>query len=435
MKKTLWKCKKVMRHHICARHLIAIGGMVICSLVAGATMDKQLMLFVLVGCFVVILMRAKFSFFSAFSFILLFSYLQEHIAAIDSSRAGGMLFAGMGIPIYIKELYICTVFFYIAEYTFFSLTDVLSNEKKMYTNLIELNRRVAYLFAFGALLLVILSYPSIPTISGMLRRNEGMIQSSRFVQIAMFLLALTYDSLKKYKDILLVWIISLIWVLFHGDRVIVFGFLIYCALKYLNSQSHVNSHVSRIKNLMVKYKKMLLVVVVAVCVAILGIRLQLSRSGYSTQNLNLITIMNSILIQGTACDVVYVFNCATDLWKHGNLLNGYTLLQYIVCWVPFLPNPYYPASVIMKYYTTLGGGLFFAEPMMNFGIIGTFLFSVVFLFFVCVVLNNPSRFKSFFWIPFVITIFRMTWYLGLDSWVTMSIYIAPILYYISKKVK
>ena len=435
MKITLWKYKRVVRHHIRAGQLMAVWGMIICSLLAGITMNKQLMLLVLVGCFVVILIRAKFSFFSAFSFILLFSYLQEHIAAIDSSRAGGMLFAGMGIPIYIHELYICTVFFYIVEYIFFSLTDVLLNEKKMYTNSLELNRKVAHIFAFGALFLIILSYPSMPTLSGTLSRNEGMIQSSRFVQIAMFLLALTYDSLKKYKDILVAWIISLIWVLFHGDRVIVFGFLIYCALKYLNSQPAVKSHVDHIKNVIIKYKKILLVVAAAVCVAILGIRLQLSRSGYSTQNLNLSTIVNSILIQGTACDVVYVFNCATDLWKHGNQLNGYTLLQYIVCWIPFLPNPYYPASVIMNYYTTLGGGLFFAEPMMNFGLVGTLLFSSAFLFFLCAVLNNPSRFKCFFWIPFVITIFRMTWYLGLDSWVTMSIYIAPILYYIAKKVK
>ena len=217
---------------------------------------------------------------------------------------------------------------------------------------------------------------------------------------------------------------------FHGDRVIVFGFLIYCAFKYLNTQSGLSN---KVKNKIVEHKKIIFVGIAGLLVAALGIRLQLSRSGYSTANLNLSTVFRNILVQGTACDVVYVFNCATDMWKHGNLLNGYTFLQYIVCWIPFLPNPYYPAAVIMKYYTTLGGGLFFAEPMMNVGLIGTCVFSFLFLMFLNIVLNKPSNYKCFFWIPFILTIFRMTWYLGLDSWVTMSIYITPILYYIAKR--
>ena len=124
----------------------------------------------------------------------------------------------------------------------------------------------------------------------------------------------------------------------------------------MNTQSGLSN---KVKNKIVEHKKIIFVGIAGLLVAALGIRLQLSRSGYSTANLNLSTVFRNILVQGTACDVVYVFNCATDMWKHGNLLNGYTFLQYIVCWIPFLPNPYYPAAVIMKYYTTLGGGLFF----------------------------------------------------------------------------
>lgn len=404
--------------------------MSISSVIVGMAGNKTFLLWELCLLFFVILYKAKFSFFSAFSFILLFSYLQEHIAALNQNLAGGMLYAGLGVPVYIIELYICTSFFFVMEYIFFSFSKILGNEKKMYTTKIVLSKRIAYLFAVSAFGLIILSYPTLPTLSGTLARNEGVIQSSRFVQVAMLLLAITFDSAKKEKMLYVIWVISLVWILFHGDRVIVFGFLIYCAFKYLNTQSGLSN---KVKNKIVEHKKIIFVGIAGLLVAALGIRLQLSRSGYSTANLNLSTVFRNILVQGTACDVVYVFNCATDMWKHGNLLNGYTFLQYIVCWIPFLPNPYYPAAVIMKYYTTLGGGLFFAEPMMNVGLIGTCVFSFLFLMFLNIVLNKPSNYKCFFWIPFILTIFRMTWYLGLDSWVTMSIYITPILYYIAKR--
>lgn len=424
--------KSIKKVRVKERDLILIASMILITFIGTLVINKTIMLIVLCGIFLAILLKAKFSFFTAFSFILLFSYIQEHIASINHLLAGGMLYANTGIPVYLKELYICTSFFFVLEYAFFSMSSILENEKKLYTTPIILSEFVAFLFGILALMLIILSYPTMPTLSGTLSRNEGLVQSSRFVQISMLLLALTYDSASKYKLLYIIWSISIIWVLFHGERVIVFGFLIYCAFKYLNKQNNIKN---KLKSKILQHKKIILTILAGFCIAALGIRLQLSRSGYSTVGLNFKTILNGIFVQGTACDVVYVFNCATDMWKHGNTLNGYTFLQYFVCWIPFLPNPYYPASVIMNYYKTLGGGLFFAEPMMNFGMMGTFVFSFVFLFFLKFVLSKSSQFSCFFWIPFVITIFRMTWYLGLDSWVTMSVYIVPILYFIAKKVR
>lgn len=393
--------------------------------------NRFIMFAVITLLFIEVFRKAKFSFFSAFSFILWFSYLQEYIADIDVTMSGGMLSTNT-MTIYINELFLCTSFFFIFELFIFNVTKVIKNEKIIYTSEIKLTTRMALIFDLIALILIILSYPTFPTLKATLSRNEGLVQSARWVQIAVFLLGLTYDRSIKRKSLFIIWAICIIWVLFHGERVIIFGFLIYCALKFMNSH---NDYKNKIKNKIEEHKKFFIVAIIAIIVASLGIYLQLSRSGFSTSGLNFKTMVRSLLTQGTCCDVVYVFNCTVDMWKKGNCLNGYTFLQYIVCWVPFLDNPYYPAAVIMKYYHTLGGGLFFAEPMMNFGIIGTFIFTMIFLLFLCFVLRNPTQFKCYFWIPFVIIIFRMTWYAGLDAWVTMSVYIAPVLYLVGNKIK
>ena len=118
-----------------------------------------------------------------------------------------------------------------------------------------------------------------------------------------------------------------------------------------------------------------------------------------------------------------------------NTINGYTYMQYLVNWIPFLEDPYAPSLILMKKYNTLGGGLFFCEPMMNNGIIGTFVYSTLFLLLITWIYSKKTLYRSFLAIPLTILIFRFTWYASLAGYISMSAYVIPFLYFVIKKVK
>lgn len=393
----------------------------LCAIAVYYSGNKHLMFFVATFTSAYTIFRAKVSFFSAFTFILWFSFVQEYVATINKLIAAGMLKTGDQAPIYYVELYVCFEILLLCELIFFMATTILQRERLMYLQEISISRCMAYILVGFSLVLIILSYPTMPTLSGTLSRNEGIIASARYMPIAYYILAITYDGVVKYKGLIIGWIVAIGWVLFHGERVAAFGFLIYVAIKFLNRHSNNNTS---LLSLLFRGKGKL-VVSAAVLVVILGVYLQYSRVG-AVNNEEM--TLAKVLAQGTAGDVVYVFNCSVDMWRNGNLFHGYTLLQYLTGWLPGGNNPMLsPAANIQKYYYTVGGGLFFVEPMMNFGMVGVLPYVFFVFLFLNFFLQKPSKFMAILWIPIVTTIFRLSWYTGLTAW-TFTLYTTPIIY-------
>lgn len=406
------------------RNIIIMLAIAIMSYYSG---NKHIMFAAATVTSIYVIFKAKISFFSAFTFILWFSFVQEYVASINKLIAAGMLKTGIEAPVYFVELFICFEIFLLCELVLFFTTSVLDRERQMYLYKINMGRGMAYILTYFSVLLAILSYPSFPTLGALLSRNEGIILSARYMPIAYYILAATYDSIKKYKSLLAGWAIVLVWSLFHGERVAAFGFLVYIGIKYLNIHSDENMNLLK----MLFQGKRKIVVITAVLVVVLGVYIQYARMGINNGGVTLARI----LAQGTSGDVVYVFNCSVDLWKQGKLLHGYTLLQYLTAWLPGGTNMALSPSVCIKeYYYTVGGGLFFVEPIMNFGIAGVFPYVVVFLWFLNFVLRKPSLFTAILWIPFMTTIFRMVWYTGLTGW-TFALYTTPFIYFAIKKIK
>ena len=395
----------------------------------GGTVNNNFLKFVVVTLgLIAIIVKAKISYFSFFSGILWFSFLQQYFASISPLLSTGRLRWDTSVPVYYEELYICTMFFYIIEIFLFNITNVLNNEKEIYKSKIKLGKNIVYIFSVVAFVLVLLAYPSIPLLDATLSRDEGYFSSSMIVPVSMVLLGLTVDYVKKYKTVMALWIVTLIWILFHGDRVIVFGLGIYVILKYLNDGEHnYNKLRSYIFN-----KKIIIVFIGACILIILGIRIQTTRVG-GIYDFNLSVLFNDILKQGTASDVVHAFNCATDLWKNGNALNGYTYLQYLVNWIPFIEDKYSPSMILMDRYDTLGGGLFFSEPIMNHGLIGVFVYSILFLLILTWLFSKQTSYRTFLVVPFVILIFRFAWYASIAGIITMIEIIIPIAYIVAKR--
>ena len=400
------------------------------SFLAFLTENNNIELFVVTLAFVVILIRAKVSYFTIFSFIMWFSFLQEYFASVSRRMAAGRLKWDYNVPIYYKELYICLIFFYIFELILFDLTKVIDNEKQIYKQKIEISKNTMYLYSTISFCLIFLAYPSIPTMNTLLSRDKGIVSSSLFVPIALLFLSITIDYFKKNHFIKIITIIDMVWVILHGDRVIVLGFCVYLILKYMNDGQ---IKLNKIRNIL--FNKKTVVVTIGIIVAILlSLRVQTTRIGNS-YSVNIVDLGMSILKQGTAADVVHCFNCATDMWKNGTALHGYTYISYISNILPKANESYNPSLILMKKYNTLGGGLFFTEPMMNGGIILCIVHSMIFLLILVWLFSKKTKYRSYMVIPFAILIFRFAWYASLAGLVKMLIYYVPILYFTSKILK
>ena len=318
--------------------------------------------------------------------------------------SSGRLKWDTSIAIYHSELFLCEIIFYIIELIFFFTTDVLENEKILYKCDLNISKKMAYIFVTCGFILIVLAYPSLPTFNTELERDMGIVPSSLVVPLSMLLLGVTYDWLKKGWYFRIITFISLFWVMFHGDRVIVLGYVVFFIL---------------------------IVIFVAV---IISIRVQYTRSG-NVYDLNFETLLLNLLKQGTAADVVHVFNCATDMWQNGQGLNGYSYLYYLDNILPSANPNLYSAVILQKNYNTMGGGLFFAEPMMNGGMLLCIVQSVVYIAILVWAFNKKNSYHAYVIIPFSILIFRFAWYATCAGLVKMLIYYVPFVYFVSKKIK
>ena len=378
---------------------------------------------------IIIVKRAKVSFFSIFTVLICYSFLQEFIADISRLLAAGMLRSGIEAPVYFNELYICVQLYMIALLLVFSTTKILQNEKKIYVLDTSMSLVGGWIAVTLALMMIFLSYPSLPRLSASLSRHDGFIDSARYGPIAFFILGTTYDTIKKNKSIVIGWIIAIFWVLFHGERVVVFGLLIYVALKYLN-----NPKFDARTTLKAIFSKQYLKVYIAVLLfAVLGVYIQWSRVGVQNSE----PLWHKLLCQGTCCDVVYVCNCAIDYIKGNSLFYGRTLIWYLIDLIPgtgAITNPMNAGVIISQQYFTVGGGLYFCEPIINFGIIGVLPYTIVVLLIFNKITEFSYKHLPYFWIPITMNVFRMVWYAGLGGWTTSAIYFAPVMYFIIRNI-
>ena len=93
-----------------SKNLIRISLYTILTVLIGASHINHLELVLITLTLISIFNVARFSYFTIFSFVLWFSFLQEYIATINSSLAAGRLMAGLDVPIYDAELFICVMF-------------------------------------------------------------------------------------------------------------------------------------------------------------------------------------------------------------------------------------------------------------------------------------------------------------------------------------
>lgn len=373
--------------------------------------------------FILILATAKISFFTEISFILTFSYMQGVIHQVIGIGGSTLAWAGEKIPFYFTELSVATISFMLTMLWFVWFTKLIRHEKQLYLKGSGIKLGTGILFILIAFILILLIFPSLPTVSfgeSTRARNESLSGLYGLVLTALLLCSLTIDLSFQYKLFTVSYFLICFWILGHGERVEVLGFLSYYGLKLMHYYNF-----SNIKKSIARHKKKL-IYIGGVVILFLAMWIGMARSGYYS-SISLKMILYNLVVQPTCGDIVYVFNCAADMWHTGNGLYGYTYLQYLTELIPGATDQFSPAVILLDKYETMGGGLFFSEPMMNFGIIGVVLMNIEFCITMNLILKKISHFRSWFWVPIVIEVFRIAWY-GRAGWILCAFVEVPLLF-------
>lgn len=370
--------------------------------------------------FIAILVEAKISFFTELSFILLFSFLQMLIEKYTGVAGSMLYFVGRSMPMYFNDLAVSTISFLLTVLFFVYFTNLIKNEKAIY-RVHTIPLLTGIIFIIAACVLVVLIFPSVPNfvMDNGIRRTQGLSQYYGLLLVALVITSLTIDLSYKHKSFLLGYAFILFWTLGHGERVEIIGFLSYYCIKSLNllDFSKISARIKR--------NRKRLIYGGTVLALILMMWIGLYRNSGRT-NISFGEILTNLFVQPTCGDVVYVFNCAADMWHKGMALHGYTYLDYLLQLIPAASTDYSTAVVVMKHYRTMGGALFFTEPMLNFGIIGVIITNVTFCLIINILLSKTRKIRAYMWIPIVVELFRIAWY-GRDGWILGTFIEAPLL--------
>lgn len=372
--------------------------------------NETLQLFIALIQLVAVILRARISLFSILTGLLNFCLLQQY-AAYTGWKVYGLLSIST-TPIYYNELCICIYCFNLLMLFFILFTDIIKNEEKLFSVEIEFEKFLSLLLLIFALAITILIFPSLPTLinfaSGS-RFRQGILQFSGWSIVPYFFLAAASTNNKINKLTITCIMIIVLWYAFHGERVEGIGFMTFLAIKYYHQNKTDKSTLLKIGILGAIF------VVIFIAIGIL-------RTGVS--DITVSNLINNIIIQPTACDVTYVFNCAVDLWKRGTQYGGITYLSYLANCIPRMDDPYSFAYVIQKDYYTAGGGLFFAEPIANFGIAFSIIISFLYILCIANIIKHNTRYTYLLYSALCISVFRSAWY-GLNYPIITMLYFAP----------
>lgn len=367
--------------------------------------NSSLCLIVAVIQMILIFKKATISFFSIIAVPINFCLYQEYVAYNGGEVYGLLNFKN--VPIYYFELFICVFSFNLIIYLFIYFSKCLEWEKRLFSFSTGVNYTLSVILCMCAVVITLLIFPSVPNLkSGITRTWSGILPFSGWSVIPFFFLATALQNLKCRKAAIVSMVFVISWYVLHGERVEPLGLLCLICIAFCYKDK---------RNLKPALLFLMSVVVLFIIVG-------MSRGG--VKNYTVSSVLNSVLIQSTACDVTYIFNCAVDVLKKGICFYGITYLSYLFNCIPLLQDSHSFQMYIQNFYPTAGGGLFFAEPIANFGILFTIFFTFFFFLIIVLLMRKPCRYTYMIYATLCTSVFRIAWY-GLNYPQITILYFVP----------
>lgn len=352
------------------------------------------------------ILQSKVSMFSIFTLIITYIVLPVFVQD-NFGRSYGVL-ESSELPLYAKEIYTYVSVFLFLLFTFITFTRILKKEKSLYKTNFYISNKILYTFCAGAIIFSIVAFPRLPFISSSRPRFEMLLPGGAWNHLALvFLIAISC----RYKNS---WCARLtgcfvcFWFLGNGERVDILGYVVGVMLFFLNRH---------------KLKKLHYIQLIFVaCIGI--IILNFIGDVRSNSNNGLSGLIYEFVVQKTATDIAYVFNCCIH-YSQNNLLYGSTYSYYLLNAFPIL-NAENQVMKILEGFASPGGEYLLCEPLINFGFIGIIVTTIAEFSFLSLIFSSRDKYFKYIAIFVIFTQFRIIWY-GRSYIETAIIYFIPFL--------
>lgn len=308
-----------------------------------------------------------------------------------------------------------TCFFVLLEILFFCLfTNFLSIEKKQFSRNIVIKTQTANILSFISVLTSIIAFPQLSIGFSSQTRFDSLLPGNAWNHVA--LVTLVISCLSHFKDSRIVKYNSLFvifWFLIHYERVDMFGFFIGMLILF-NVKS--KTKLSLFKKIAVAF--------IFIIVFFLFIYIGEVRNGIS--DVSFTYILHKILIQNTATDVLYTYNCSIDYVEKFGFLHGISYSSYLYHLIPFADSQDFIPSLLSINYPYPGGIFILSEPFMNFGVSGVIAIFFTLLMIIYCFAKTMSIYSYYAYVFLTVIIIRIMWY-GIDFGFVSFIYILPII--------
>ena len=359
-----------------------------------------------------IVAKAKCSYFSVKTLIL--NYILSPIFfQFNYGKSYGILNANY-ITLHYTEIAMIMLVYNLITYLLIINTDILKKEKEMLNFKTNTSNLFAIICSIIAIIFSIIALPYLPFQNfDEVTRFGALLPGRAWNHLAIIALIFAYPELKDSNVVKIAYAFTIFWFLSHYERVDIVGLILLIAILLL---------VNKIDKISIK--KIIIYSFIALCILIILLKIGEVRMNHGTH----INIIEKIFLQNTASDIGYVFNSSIDYAMNNEKLLGKTYYTYLVEAIPMLETNERVELILQRMYNSPGGSYLFSEPIMNFGILGVFVFVLLECIIFSWILNKQNEFKFYIYCFFIATVFRSCWY-GLNYLETGLLYFIPLMYF------
>lgn len=349
----------------------------------------------------------KYSIYSLIIFLSNYPILPLMYKYYFNTGASSLGISALGL--HMKEILLTILIFNIITLLFVLLSKSLKNESKIVYSIYNISKLEVCFFIFITIMSLIISMPHIPFYNAsMSNRQAVLIQGGAWNYVGLCAFAFLMATNKNKKIINFIFIFLVVWNIGNYNRADVLSLVIIYVIRLIKLNK-----ISKHKQ--IKYFSMIfLLFLFSLFVGNYRVSNSMNNNIFIAFINSIGKTINDILNQPTAADIIHIYNVSIDYTQNLGFLHGSTYAFYLYSIVPFLgkvySNMYLFTNVLNSYYFNLGGGFFLAEPYLNFGILGTILYGIVFNIIMYFILKKNNLINYVYYICIWIVAFRLQWY-------------------------
>lgn len=276
-----------------------------------------------------------------------------------------------------------------------------------------------YFNNFIAIIFTIVAFPRLSLNVASTERFSMLLPGHAWNQLAIIALIFNLPHLKDRWSVKLVYLFTIMWFLFNGERAditgLILGISVYSLLKNKEKIKHINF-----------LKKVMYALIIVLFILFLNY-LAFLRNG---QKISFVNNIRNILVTPTTSDVAYIFNVVIDYVNKFPLTNGEIFKQNLLSIIPFYNNSFF-GNLVSASYPYPGGEPWLAQPLLDWGILGLVIGSLLDFIILRLITLKSNTFFKMEYIAMLCLVPRAVWY-GRSYTFTTLVFFVPMMYLMNR---